>query len=138
MIDIYFILGPASLNQFRKTNKNPNFNVLSHRVDELFRMAEDFGDFGLILESDVVTVNDCAADHSADTSNANKDTTTSSGADDQFKSAGEKLKVKEVFDTSINSELASCVNDWFRKGIEDDRYTELTEDSVNARPANCE
>jgi hypothetical protein len=126
-----------------------NFNVLSHRVDELFRMAEEYddcGDYGLVPDSDVVTVNDDnAADHdtcqtqSADTqSTVHKDSVTLSGADNKFKLAGDKLKIKEVCDTSVNSELASCVNDWFRQGIEDDRYTELTKDSVNARPDNCE
>lgn len=33
--------------------------------------------------------------------------------------------------------LTLCVNDWFRKGIKDDRYTDLTKDSLNSRPENC-
>lgn len=69
--------------QESQCKSDQNFNVLSHRVDKLFKMAEDYddcGDYGLIPDSDVdvVTVDDCTADHSVDTSNANKDTTTSS------------------------------------------------------------
>lgn len=39
---------------------------------------------------------------------------------------------------TVNAELASFVNYRFRQGIEDDRYTELMKDSMNARPDNCE
>lgn len=118
------VLNVLKTIQESQCKSDQNFNVLSHRVDELFKMAEDYddcGDYGLFPDSDVVTVDDCTADNSVDISNANKDTTTSSGADDKFKSAGEKLKIKEVCDTSVNAELASCVNDWFRQGIENDR-----------------
>lgn len=47
-------------------------------------------------------------------------------------------KSKRYVILQFTLELASCVNDWFRQDIEDDRYTELAKDSVNARPENCE
>lgn len=75
-----------------------------------FEMVDGYDgncDFGFILDSDVVTVDNCTLDHSIDTSNANKDTSVSSGADDKFKSSGEKLKIKGVGNTSVNAELAS-------------------------------
>lgn len=60
------------------------------------------------------TVDDCTSDHYFDTSNANKDTSISAGADDKFKSSGEKLKIKGVCNTSVNAELASFVIYFFR------------------------
>lgn len=81
---------------------------------------DDNCDYGIIPDSDVVTVDDCTPDHSIDISNAsNKDTSVSSGADNKFKSSGEKLEIKGVGNTSVNAELASFVIYFFRQGIDD-------------------
>lgn len=80
-------------------------------------MVEDYddcGDYGFILDSDVVIVDDCIVDYFVDISNVNKDIMILLGVDDKFKLVGEKFKIKEVCDILVNVELVLCVNDWFR------------------------
>ena len=55
--------------------------------------------------------------------------------DNRYVSAGKKLKVKETCDIPVDDELANLVTDWFREGIEEERYTELLK-TIN-RPENC-
>eukprot|EP00105_Crassostrea_gigas_P034950 XP_019919098.1 PREDICTED: uncharacterized protein LOC109617440 [Crassostrea gigas] len=55
--------------------------------------------------------------------------------DNRYVNAGKKLKVKETCDKPIDDELANLVTDWFREGIEEERYGELLK--VINRPENC-
>lgn len=55
--------------------------------------------------------------------------------DNRYVNAVKKLKVKETFDKPIDDELANLVTDWFREGIEEERYGELLK-AIN-RPENC-
>lgn len=55
--------------------------------------------------------------------------------DNKYVNAGKKLKVKETCDKPIDDELANLVTDWFREGIEEERYNELLK--TTNRPENC-
>ncbi|ESP03479.1 hypothetical protein LOTGIDRAFT_171416 [Lottia gigantea] len=46
-------------------------------------------------------------------------------SDSIFAQAEKKLKLKDLCDVQINQDLASLINNWFRDGVDDDRYNEL-------------
>ena len=56
----------------------------------------------------------------------------------RFASMTKRFKVQEICDSDIDQTLAENVTELFHNGIEEDRYTELTKESKNARPQNCE
>ena len=51
-----------------------------------------------------------------------------------FKSLSDKFKIKEKVDTPVDPELAEMVNNLFRQGMQEDRFSELIK-SID-RPEN--
>ncbi|XP_060596689.1 uncharacterized protein LOC132750691 [Ruditapes philippinarum] len=56
----------------------------------------------------------------------------------RFASLAKRFKSVEVCDSELDPVLASNINELFTNGMEEEQYSQMTRDDVNARPSNCE
>lgn len=68
----------------------------------------------------------------------NANVTKRKNTDSRFSSMAKRFKMQEHCDKSVDETLSENVNELFRNGIEDERYSELVKDEQNARPENCD
>lgn len=135
------ILRQMNSNQ---TKTNEKVEQLSQRVDEIYNMPDQYGDYYYddndyenydpslyedqeenISSQSVITL---ASPHKRQAEDAE--------SDGVFASYLKKFKKSESVEEEINPQLATIVNNAFREGMPDDVYSELSK-NIN-RPANCE
>jgi hypothetical protein len=66
----------------------------------------------------------------------NVNVTKRKNTDSRFSSMAKRFQMQEHCDESVDETLSENLNELFRKGIEDERYSELVKDEQNARPEN--
>ncbi|KAK6185393.1 hypothetical protein SNE40_007638 [Patella caerulea] len=120
--------------QETQSAQNSRFQRLSSKVDELYYVNDD--DY----ENELLGYND-DTDYNEDNlevlpTKKPKLSTDAELSNSVYALAGEKLRVKDLCDKPINPDLASLIDNWFRDGVEEDRYNELIK-SIS-RPKNCE
>ncbi|XP_060588095.1 uncharacterized protein LOC132743578 [Ruditapes philippinarum] len=56
----------------------------------------------------------------------------------RFAQMSKKFKTQEICDSAVDETLACNVNEFFKSGIDEERYNDLIKDDNNARPENCD
>ena len=111
--------------------------------DEYYDDYYDEGEFGACSNSFEMDKDACSEiDDPCQVIDKNQSSSSKRKADEnnnsRFSEMAKRFKVSENCDVNIDETLADTVTDLFRNGIEEERYSDLVKDDINARPKNCE